>query len=132
MTIFISFSVYTEGDDDILMSPLLGNVCFASSHYRFCFTLQSFAKLYTDTYGKNDANPVKPLDFFFYVCYRNHPYSPVWMCLIDYLYVLRSRHLIRSISKSLGYCMVEPVMIILQMSIRRFWLKIGFLLELTL
>ncbi|CAB3978299.1 116 kDa U5 small nuclear ribonucleo component-like [Paramuricea clavata] len=44
-------SVYSEGLDDIVVSPLLGNVCFASSTYRFCFTLMSFAKLYTDTYG---------------------------------------------------------------------------------
>jgi len=28
----------------------LGNVCFASSLYGFCFTLKSFAKLYADTY----------------------------------------------------------------------------------
>ena len=47
-----STSVYSEGLDDIVVSPLLGNVCFASSSYRFCFTLLSFAKLYTDTYGK--------------------------------------------------------------------------------
>jgi hypothetical protein len=46
-----TFSVYSEGLDDIVVSPLLGNVCFASSTYRFCFTLLSFAKLYTDTYG---------------------------------------------------------------------------------
>ena len=45
------FSVYSEGLDDVVVSPLLGNVCFASSTYRFCFTLLSFAKLYTDTYG---------------------------------------------------------------------------------
>lgn len=44
-------SVYSEGLDDVIVSPLLGNVCFASSAYRFCFTLNSFAKLYTDTYG---------------------------------------------------------------------------------
>ncbi|XP_065683588.1 116 kDa U5 small nuclear ribonucleoprotein component isoform X3 [Hydra vulgaris] len=44
-------SVYTEGEDDIIMSPLLGNVCFASAHYRFCFTLASFSKLYCDTFG---------------------------------------------------------------------------------
>jgi len=46
-------SIYSEGTDDIIISPLLGNVCFASSQYRFCFTLQSFAKLYCDTYGGN-------------------------------------------------------------------------------
>ncbi|XP_065666010.1 116 kDa U5 small nuclear ribonucleoprotein component isoform X4 [Hydra vulgaris] len=44
-------SVYTEGEDNIIMSPLLGNVCFASAHYRFCFTLASFSKLYCDTFG---------------------------------------------------------------------------------
>ena len=44
-------SVYAEGTDNSIVSPLLGNVCFASSQYRFCFTLQSFAKLYCDSYG---------------------------------------------------------------------------------
>lgn len=29
------------------MSPILGNVCFASSQYAVCFTLRSFAKLYS-------------------------------------------------------------------------------------
>lgn len=32
------------------MSPILGNVCFASSLYGICFTLKSFAQLYADTY----------------------------------------------------------------------------------
>jgi U5 small nuclear ribonucleoprotein component len=31
----------------LIISPLLGNVCFASSYYRFCFTLKSFAKIYS-------------------------------------------------------------------------------------
>ncbi len=44
-------SVYAEGQDNLIVSPLLGNVCFASSNYRFCFTLQSFAKLYCDGCG---------------------------------------------------------------------------------
>lgn len=34
-----------------VLSPLLGNVCFASSYYRFCFTLRSFAKIYTRMFG---------------------------------------------------------------------------------
>jgi 116 kDa U5 small nuclear ribonucleoprotein component len=34
-----------------IISPILGNVCFASSYYRFCFTLKSFAKIYTKHYG---------------------------------------------------------------------------------
>lgn len=33
------------------MSPLIGNVCFASAYYRVNFTLGSFAKIYADTYG---------------------------------------------------------------------------------
>ena len=33
------------------MSPLRGNVAFASGMYDFCFTLDSFAKLYSDTHG---------------------------------------------------------------------------------
>lgn len=36
------------GDQGQLLSPLLGNVCFASSQYSVCFTLKSFAKLYLD------------------------------------------------------------------------------------
>jgi 116 kDa U5 small nuclear ribonucleoprotein component len=35
----------------LLLSPLLGNVCFASSYYRFCFTLKSFAKIYSIMYA---------------------------------------------------------------------------------
>lgn len=35
-------------DEDKLISPLLGNVCFASSKYSVCFTLKSFAKLYIE------------------------------------------------------------------------------------
>lgn len=43
-------SVYSD-NEDMLVSPLLGNVCFSSAYYRFCFTLQSFSKLYCETYG---------------------------------------------------------------------------------
>lgn len=35
-------------DETRILSPLLGNVCFASSQYSICFTLKSFAKLYLD------------------------------------------------------------------------------------
>ncbi|KAK7940079.1 hypothetical protein WMY93_003405 [Mugilogobius chulae] len=38
-------------DENVVVSPLLGNVCFASSQYSICFTLGSFAKIYSDTYG---------------------------------------------------------------------------------
>ncbi|XP_078572893.1 116 kDa U5 small nuclear ribonucleoprotein component-like [Branchiostoma floridae x Branchiostoma japonicum] len=44
-------SVYSEESEPVVVSPLMGNVCFASSQYRFCFTLQSFSKIYEDTYG---------------------------------------------------------------------------------
>uniref|UniRef100_A0A4W4GA35 116 kDa U5 small nuclear ribonucleoprotein component n=1 Tax=Electrophorus electricus TaxID=8005 RepID=A0A4W4GA35_ELEEL len=43
-------STYTT-DESLVVSPLLGNVCFASSQYSICFTLGSFAKIYSDTYG---------------------------------------------------------------------------------
>lgn len=44
-------SVYSEDETEVTVSPLLGNVCFASSYYRFCFTLGSFAKIYSDSFG---------------------------------------------------------------------------------
>lgn len=44
-------SVYSEDETGVTVSPLLGNVCFASSYYRFCFTLGSFAKIYSDSFG---------------------------------------------------------------------------------
>jgi hypothetical protein len=44
------------GRDAIVVSPLRGNVAFASGMYDFCFTLDSFAKLYADTHrGSFDA-----------------------------------------------------------------------------
>lgn len=36
---------------DIKLSPELGNVCFASSSSGWSFTLQSFAKIYSDSFG---------------------------------------------------------------------------------
>lgn len=44
-------SLYSEAEDAQVISPILGNVCFASSQYGFCVTLRSFAQLYSDTYG---------------------------------------------------------------------------------
>ncbi|CAG7720510.1 unnamed protein product, partial [Allacma fusca] len=41
-----------HGTDPLLLSPLLGNVCFASSQYSLCFTLKSFATMYTQLYHK--------------------------------------------------------------------------------
>ncbi|XP_031423145.1 116 kDa U5 small nuclear ribonucleoprotein component [Clupea harengus] len=38
-------------DESLVVSPLLGNVCFASPQYSICFTLASFAKIYSDTHG---------------------------------------------------------------------------------
>ncbi|XP_013931909.1 PREDICTED: 116 kDa U5 small nuclear ribonucleoprotein component [Thamnophis sirtalis] len=43
-------SMYST-DENLILSPLLGNVCFASSQYSICFTLGSFAKIYADMYG---------------------------------------------------------------------------------
>ncbi|CAH1788149.1 unnamed protein product [Owenia fusiformis] len=47
-------SMYAEDQEDLMVSPLKGNLCFASSYYRFCFSLQSFSKIYSDTYGGFD------------------------------------------------------------------------------
>uniref|UniRef100_A0A3B3ZYG0 Tr-type G domain-containing protein n=1 Tax=Periophthalmus magnuspinnatus TaxID=409849 RepID=A0A3B3ZYG0_9GOBI len=48
--LYKSHSTYST-DENVVVSPLLGNVCFASSQYSICFTLGSFAKIYSDTYG---------------------------------------------------------------------------------
>lgn len=65
--LFLFFSLYTE-EEGQQVSPLIGNVCFASAYYRVCFTLGSFAKIYADTYGGiNDKEFAKRLwgDMFF-------------------------------------------------------------------
>uniref|UniRef100_A0A0B7BBZ6 116 kDa U5 small nuclear ribonucleoprotein component n=1 Tax=Arion vulgaris TaxID=1028688 RepID=A0A0B7BBZ6_9EUPU len=61
-------SLYAEDDPNQMVSPILGNVCFASSYYRFCFTLKSFAKIYADTYdGINEKEFARRLwgDLYF-------------------------------------------------------------------
>lgn len=40
------------------MSPLRGNVCFASSHYGCCFSILTMAKMYNSMFPKVD-----PIDF---------------------------------------------------------------------
>jgi U5 small nuclear ribonucleoprotein component len=47
-------------DEERLVSPLRGNVCFASSQYSICFTLKSFAKLYLD---RTKTRTIKPEQF---------------------------------------------------------------------
>lgn len=42
--------LYSDEENPKIVSPLLGNVCFASAQFSVCFTLKSFAKLYSDTY----------------------------------------------------------------------------------
>lgn len=49
---FLSFCRDISTDQNMVVSPLLGNVCFASSQYSICFTLGSFAKIYADTYSE--------------------------------------------------------------------------------
>ncbi|KAF3919503.1 hypothetical protein ABW20_dc0100864 [Dactylellina cionopaga] len=44
------------GRDDLRLSPEKGNVCFASSKMRWCFSLKSFAKMYADTYSGVDVD----------------------------------------------------------------------------
>jgi len=46
-------SLYADEENIEVLSPLLGNVCFASSKYSICFTLKSFAHLYCETYDNS-------------------------------------------------------------------------------
>ena len=48
-------SLYSDSDTHPQLSPVEGNVCFASSQYGVCFSLLSFSQLYSDTYGNIDA-----------------------------------------------------------------------------
>ena len=45
--------LYADEENAQVLSPLLGNVCFASAKYSICFTLKSFAQLYSDTYDSS-------------------------------------------------------------------------------
>lgn len=44
-------SLSTPTAERTFLSPMKGNVLFASSFFQFCFTLESFAKLYSATHG---------------------------------------------------------------------------------
>lgn len=44
-------NVTGNSDDRPIISPLHGNVVFASSQYHLCFTLKSFAHVYSDRFG---------------------------------------------------------------------------------
>lgn len=49
-----SIIVSVSGSEDTRVSPEKGNVCFASSQQGWSFTLLSFAKLYSQTFGNFD------------------------------------------------------------------------------
>ncbi|KAF4533327.1 hypothetical protein B566_EDAN004448 [Ephemera danica] len=49
-------SLYTEEENQQIVSPIIGNVCFASAKYGVCFTLKSFANIYNETYGDINVN----------------------------------------------------------------------------
>lgn len=42
-------------DESLRVSPERGNVAFASTQTGWCFTLDSFARMYAETYGDVDA-----------------------------------------------------------------------------
>ncbi|KAJ8956271.1 hypothetical protein NQ318_015007 [Aromia moschata] len=44
-------TLYSDDANPHIVSPVLGNVCFASSQYGVCFTLKSFASIYNAYYG---------------------------------------------------------------------------------
>lgn len=45
-----------DPDPSLRVSPEKGNVAFASTQMGWCFTLKSFAKMYSDTYGAMDLD----------------------------------------------------------------------------
>lgn len=49
-------TVLKEAGCDQKISPEIGNVCFAASHHKWVFTLQSFAKIYADYHGNFKVN----------------------------------------------------------------------------
>ncbi|XP_067003308.1 116 kDa U5 small nuclear ribonucleoprotein component [Anabrus simplex] len=49
-------SMYSDEENSYMVSPILGNVCFASSLYSVCFTLKSFANIYAQTYENVNVN----------------------------------------------------------------------------
>lgn len=46
------YSLHSQNDPSRIVSPIIGNVCFASAQYAVCFTLKSFAKLYANHYSE--------------------------------------------------------------------------------
>ncbi|CAI8001672.1 116 kDa U5 small nuclear ribonucleoprotein component, partial [Geodia barretti] len=49
-------SIYSDSEEAPVMSPLLGNVCFASSQFGFAFTLYSFSLIYSESFGGFSAH----------------------------------------------------------------------------
>jgi len=49
-------SLYSDDENPKIVSPILGNVCFASAQYAVCFTLKSFANIYAQTYDGININ----------------------------------------------------------------------------
>lgn len=47
--------MYSDEENPHIVSPVLGNVCFASSQYGICFSLKSFASVYNQYY-EGDVN----------------------------------------------------------------------------
>jgi len=52
-------SAASLGRQEMRVSPELGNVCFASSQNGWSFTLQSFAKIYSETHGSSTRSLIE-------------------------------------------------------------------------
>lgn len=50
LVIVLFCRLYSDEENPQVVSPVLGNVCFASSQYGFCFSLKSFASVYNQYY----------------------------------------------------------------------------------
>jgi U5 small nuclear ribonucleoprotein component len=51
-----TFSSSIDPDPALRLSPENGNVVFASTDMHWCFTLRSFAQMYSEAYGRLDVN----------------------------------------------------------------------------
>ena len=95
----LSLSIYSDSEEAPVMSPLLGNVCFASSQFGFAFTLYSFSLIYSESFGGFSAHDFSKRlwgDIFFNkttsvlflsTLLYSHNYAPIQTNFTDQLFV---------------------------------------------
>ena len=99
LSLSLSLSIYSDSEEAPVMSPLLGNVCFASSQFGFAFTLYSFSLIYSESFGGFSAHDFSKRlwgDIFFNkttsvlflsTLLYSHNYAPIQTNFTDQLFV---------------------------------------------